>query len=90
MSATEPESFAGTTQGPGADRMLEQQETEQSEREARRQARKAARKQQRREGKKRERQKESVEEQEHAARARLLAALGVDTGDSSGATDERE
>jgi tellurite resistance protein len=82
MSATGPEPFAGTTQG--------QPEAKQPEREARKQERQEARKQQRKEAKKRERLKAETEEREHAERAQVLAALGVDTADSSGSTDERE
>jgi hypothetical protein len=90
MRATGPTLFAGTTEGQGAAKMPEQQEAKQLEREARKQERKEARKQERREVRKQERQKAKTEEQEHAERAQVLAALGVDTADSSGSTDERE
>jgi hypothetical protein len=86
MSATGPESFAGTTQGQGP----EQPEGKQPEREARKQARKEAKKQERREVKKRERRKKELEEREHGERAQVLEALGIPTGDASASMDRTE
>jgi hypothetical protein len=70
--------------------MAERHETRLTEQEARKEARKATRKQERREVKKRARKKTEAEQREHAERAQLLRALGIDPGDSSASTEGKE